>query len=587
MLRQPTVWSWGPVQAVPVPLHAPNAGLMRHSTCQLSCKPWHGFEKLAVPQVPRPDPRAVVALAALRRLQLELPRQAKGQKWHGVNYGNRFIPEDWMRHPYNFFQGLRRSARRVALWDLSGPDAKRRMLSWLDETIQEWHFAEMQSYGVEVLRVPCGYWNWMVPEQGPEVSGVYATNAIRERLRNLHRIARPAEYQEYFDRIFHFAEKYGIQVLLDLHAVPGSQNGEIHSGVCIESGEENVSFFQNEANLKMAVQAVREMARYARSKSNLFGVQVISEPHLHSDEGHEFLRQYYHEAILAAREFLDASVPIMLFEWTYEMHRWDGRSFPEQTYGRVFWDTHLYHFPDKGKTWTSQNNGLEQAKESYAWDLQQLRHFARQETVLVGEFSMAGPCLNQQETQQFAQWLVEQFDFACAGSLMWSFDNRLIAWSMQRQVKDWGFNWKRLFDNEATRCGGAVGFQAAAFGTWLSATEKGAVEADALESNWWEEWVPYNYRVQGKAKVALRSAAHGTWLSVTKEGEVTQSDHRSAWEEFSVLFHTEQEGQQCISLQSFHGSWLSVRRFRPSDRLLLQAAYSIHDAEVATAWLVS
>lgn len=25
--------------------------------------------------------------------------QAKGQKWHGVNYGNRFIPEDWMRQP--------------------------------------------------------------------------------------------------------------------------------------------------------------------------------------------------------------------------------------------------------------------------------------------------------------------------------------------------------------------------------------------------------------------------------------------------------------------------------------------------------
>ena len=27
-------------------------------------------------EVPRPDPRAVVALAALRRLQMELPRQA-------------------------------------------------------------------------------------------------------------------------------------------------------------------------------------------------------------------------------------------------------------------------------------------------------------------------------------------------------------------------------------------------------------------------------------------------------------------------------------------------------------------------------
>ena len=29
--------------------------------------------------------------------------------------------------------------------------------------------------------------------------------------------------------------RYGIKVLLDLHALPGSQNGEIHSGVCIEA----------------------------------------------------------------------------------------------------------------------------------------------------------------------------------------------------------------------------------------------------------------------------------------------------------------------------------------------------------------
>lgn len=28
----------------------------------------------------------------------------------------------------------------------------------------------------------------------------------------------------------------------------------------------------------------------------------------------------------------------------------------------VCWDTHLYHFPTSGQTWTSQNNGLEQAK---------------------------------------------------------------------------------------------------------------------------------------------------------------------------------------------------------------------------------
>jgi hypothetical protein len=74
-----------------------------------------------------------------------------------------------------------------------------------------------------------------------------------------------------------------------------------------------------------------------RGKRNLFGIQVISEPHLHTDEGHSFLESYYQQAILAAREFLDPSVPIVLFEWTYEMCKWDDNAFPESIYGKVAW----------------------------------------------------------------------------------------------------------------------------------------------------------------------------------------------------------------------------------------------------------
>ena len=123
---------------------------------------------------------------------------------------------------------------------------------------------------------------------------------------------------------------------------------------------------QSEANLQTSVRAVRAMAEFASQKPNLFGIQVISEPHLHTDEGHEFLRRYYQQAILAARESLDPSVPVVLFEWTYEMHRWEEGAFPESTYGRVVWDTHLYHFPEPGQKWTSKENGLEKAKEAYA-----------------------------------------------------------------------------------------------------------------------------------------------------------------------------------------------------------------------------
>ncbi len=70
-------------------------------------------------------------------------------------------------------------------------------------------------------------------------------------------------------------------------------------------------------------------------KNNLCGIQVMSEPHLHTDEGHAFLESYYQQAILAARDFLDPSVPIVLFEWTYEMSKWDENAFPEAMYGKV------------------------------------------------------------------------------------------------------------------------------------------------------------------------------------------------------------------------------------------------------------
>ena len=68
---------------------------------------------------------------------------------------------------------------------------------------------------------------------------------------------------------------------------------------------------------------------------------MINEPHLHTDEGHSFLESYYQQAILAAREFLDPSVPIVLFDWTYEMCKWDDNAFPESIYGKVAWPNAL------------------------------------------------------------------------------------------------------------------------------------------------------------------------------------------------------------------------------------------------------
>ena len=91
---------------------------------------------------------------------------AQAEFMKGVNYGNRFIPEEWMNDYngdsiYGSHYGPSVSAPngvdRVSLCDV--PDD--RILRWLDDWVQEEDFIKMQEYGVKLLRLPTGYWNWV------------------------------------------------------------------------------------------------------------------------------------------------------------------------------------------------------------------------------------------------------------------------------------------------------------------------------------------------------------------------------------------------------------------------------------------
>ena len=69
------------------------------------------------------------------------------------------------------------------------------MLDWLEDVVEEEDFRRMEEFGVEVVRVPTGYWNWiylgnLTPNAPPEVA---------ERFRNLQ-ILEPWQYQKYIDR---------------------------------------------------------------------------------------------------------------------------------------------------------------------------------------------------------------------------------------------------------------------------------------------------------------------------------------------------------------------------------------------------
>ena len=170
---------------------------------------------------------------------LFLALRPSSQFMKGVNYGNRFIPEDWMTGDDhedvdvpNNITGSGESiygdhygeavmkpddVARVSLCDVDDD----RILSWLEDMIQEQDFIKMSEYGVKLLRLPTGYWNWV--DLGDATPN--APDDVAARFRKLQSVS-PAQYEPHLDKIFQLASQYNIKLLPELHGAPGSQNGE-------------------------------------------------------------------------------------------------------------------------------------------------------------------------------------------------------------------------------------------------------------------------------------------------------------------------------------------------------------------------
>ncbi|EGV64656.1 glycoside hydrolase [Yamadazyma tenuis ATCC 10573] len=94
------------------------------------------------------------------------------------------------------------------LCQLLGESANSTMHEHYDTFITETDIEDIKNYGLNLVRIPVGYWAFRKFEGDPFVSGSEA----------------------YLDRAIEWCEKHGLKVQIDLHAMPGSQNGFDNSG---------------------------------------------------------------------------------------------------------------------------------------------------------------------------------------------------------------------------------------------------------------------------------------------------------------------------------------------------------------------
>ena len=253
------------------------------------------------------------------------------KKIKGVNLGNWLVLEKWMLP--ELFEG---TGAEDEVWlnrKMNPEELKEKMKEHRDTFITEQDFAFIKEQGIWLLRIPVPYF---IFGDRPPFNGCV----------------------EYLDKAFDWAEKYGLQILIDLHTVPGSQNGYDNgglTGVC--------KWCKNPEEVEFALTVLERLAKRYGQRQGLYGIEVLNEPisflvyatapstgkAVDKEEAKgsgyvplPFLENFYRNAYRRLRKILPENKTIV-FHDGFRLRHW-GKFFHKEHMKNVVLDTHIYIF---------------------------------------------------------------------------------------------------------------------------------------------------------------------------------------------------------------------------------------------------
>lgn len=171
----------------------------------------------------------------------------------------------------------------------------------LNEHWNTWYtesdFALMKQKGLNLVRIPIGYWAFQLLDNDPYVQG----------------------QQAYFDQALLWCRKYGLKAWVDLHGAPGSQNGFDNSGL-----RDQIDFQQGN-NAQVLMQVLEQVfAKYGHDEFSdvVIGIELINEPlgpKLDMDE----LKSFYYSGYDSLRG-LGLTTPMIIHDAFMPMNYWDN-----------------------------------------------------------------------------------------------------------------------------------------------------------------------------------------------------------------------------------------------------------------------
>ena len=204
------------------------------------------------------------------------------------------------------------------------------------------------------------------------------------------------------DKAFQWAERYGLEILIDLHTVPMGQNGFDNGGIC---GVCKWSQYPEEVEFVLSV--LERLAMRYGNRKGLWGIEVLNEPITDREwevedipnrfpaadpemaEGSEpitmeFLRGFYCKAYDRIRKFMPEEKYVVIHDG-FELLAWKD-FMREEKYINVVLDTHQYLMMAESEGCQQElSSYLAYVQKKYEKDIEEMQKYF---PVICGEWSL-------------------------------------------------------------------------------------------------------------------------------------------------------------------------------------------------------
>lgn len=234
----------------------------------------------------------------------------------GVSLGGWLVLEPWIT-PSLFDLVLNKTNATVVdeytLCTQLGPEAEPLLRSHWDTFITKADIREISAMGFNLVRVPIGYWAVQKQRDDPYIGGQLM----------------------YLEKVFEWSREYGLQVQIDVHGMPGSQNGFDNSGHSVPTP----LWLKDNASFDVSINVLQYLfGKYSGPKYQgvLHSIEVVNEP-FGPLLGRSKIEDFYDIAESMSKKY---DVPIFIHDAFFGVGSWGG--FQETSTSQVTIDHHFY-----------------------------------------------------------------------------------------------------------------------------------------------------------------------------------------------------------------------------------------------------